>query len=289
MAKKTTNEFPDFGELNEAFGIYKAAVRQDPLVSDDALDRMFAEAPMRARAIRRVRLQWALTFASIGIVTAALIVTLGQNGDLQSPHSSGSSLQLMPPQQSPVQTPRVVSDTPSGRLTAPKHVSQVILPFNSSVLGTNPKYGSQSVNLVETEHFEFRVSAHVYPCTADIDSAVAHDPALGPGWRAADWIDLVGYTIDHPIQELIDSLHWTVFDTLAAYPDLIARDQFWIRYKGRTTLERDTVRHFFVARFHHHVPSTWKVHANLDNNEIAVGSWNEWHFPVLAVRRQAIH
>ncbi len=173
----------------------------------------------------------------------------------------------------------------SGRISSPKPINSSDAGMESSMRGSLPA-ASQL----------FRASALVYADNADLDSAVIHDPSLGPEWRLADWNDIVNVSKDHPIQELIHSLKWDL-DTGTHFP--VARNQFWLQYNGRSTTrsveqhygiasnEENSHRHYFVARFDHRVPDNFRVVAGIEDNEIVLGSWYDWKFPVLAVRRES--
>lgn len=144
-------------------------------------------------------------------------------------------------------------------------------------------FGGTALSLPDVGDLIFRASEFEYSDNVDLDSAVAHDPALGPGWRVADWTNLVGYSWHHPVQEIINSLHWAVRDSMSG--SSIDTTTFWIRYLGRTTLPADPRRHYFVARWDHNPPSWYKIHADLDNKLLVVGSWYGWNFRVLGVKK----
>jgi hypothetical protein len=254
-----------------------------------------------AAAITRERLQWALTTLSFAVATLALVLLVSQ---LRKTDTGSGTIQSVKPPATSAKAQASLCDTAKTGVTM-KTVSATkppkLLPWDITSQNVKPMFVAKTLALPNMGKLSFRASEREYPDNVDLDSVVAHDPALGPGWKVADWGDLVQYSLKHPIKELIDVIHWTVFDTNAKYPDLTTTNQFWVRYNGKNTLPEGeqhfrtstnkeiVLRHFFVTRFHHHVPPNFLPHAEIEDNEIVLGSWYDWKFRVLAVRKENFH
>jgi hypothetical protein len=220
-------------------------------------------------------LQWLLTIASLGIVTAALVVALGQkHGAPVTPKSTTTVVDT--PVTLSSQQLAVVEDTPARGWTMPKVVVSKRPVWDTTMTDAKPQYGGAPISLPPVRTLTFRVSELHYGDNTDLDSAVAHDPRLGAEWQVADWNDLLEYSSSHPIQDVIDSLYWEMGLT----------NQLWLRKNGRRTLPRDPLRYFFITRLDHLVWANYLVHAQIDNNHVVLGSWHGMDLRILAVQRQ---
>jgi hypothetical protein len=128
MKNDTTNGFPDFGELREVFGHYKASLRKDDLLGDHALDRIFAEAPARISSIRKVRMQWGVGIGGLAVVTLALFFVLTESSYVVP---MGAIIQKVKPPTTSAQSQASLYDTTKKGMTAPWQMSApkpVIVP-----------------------------------------------------------------------------------------------------------------------------------------------------------------
>jgi hypothetical protein len=270
------------GDLARYVNAYREHSASVPLETvEESLARSVGSA-FKAIAVRRVRLKWALAIASLGIVTVALIMELGQRH--RTPQVSQSTTPLVDtPFTHRSQALAALADTPSRGLTAPFLAVSKRPLWDTTVTNAKPQYGGAPISLPPARTLTFRVSVLHYGDNTDLDSAVAHDPRHGAEWQVADWRDLEEYSGSHPIQDVIDSLRWhlTTADTEGDY--------YWLRYKGRSTVPLDEQRHYLTTRFDHNKPSWWRADAQIDNKHIALGSWYGKHFKVLAVKRQNSH
>ena len=140
MKNDTTNGFPDFGELREVFGHYKASLRKDDLLDDEALDRMFAEAPARISSIRRARMQWGFGIAGLAVVTLALLFVLTESGNVET---TGATIQISKPPATPAQLLAFTTDSSERGMTAPlrpyrtkQHTAPALKPFPINYIST---------------------------------------------------------------------------------------------------------------------------------------------------------
>ncbi len=160
--KNVKESFPDFGPLRDVFESYKASVRHEPLLGKDALERMFAEAPARARAHRILRMKWSAGIASAAIIATALIIAMT--------HSS---------------PPAVPAVGGAVRVTPVKPFSAASGIKPDSVQGRTVAEPAD-----ELQVSDFKLSKYCYDSHLSLNRAVQSDPNLGPGWREATWNDL---------------------------------------------------------------------------------------------------
>jgi len=123
----------------------------------------------------------------------------------------------------------------------------------------------------ESADLLWRATTQYYSETANLDSIVTS--LFGPGYRLADWNDLVAYSQIHDIVAWADSI-----GMLNGYPNgfLVTcnGDHFW---NGGN-------RHYWIDRHDHVVPPGWLVHADIDNHFIDLGSWYDMWLRILCIR-----
>ena len=106
----------------------------------------------------------------------------------------------------------------------------------------------------------FGVTTDVYDYTQNWDDFIA--PIVEPGYRVAEWSDLVDYYNDGG-----DLL--TLFDGLGL-----------TEYKNSASIKRNGQQHYsstrgyFVSRHEHNLPSGYLAHENIDNYLLSLGSWS---------------
>ncbi len=276
--------------LDEIFAEYKPALGTKPLLDVKSLEAIYRQPVPPAILLSSSRNGWrAAAGPGFILLWASMLfslVWLDASYHASTRHASAFAAQ---PASLLVQ-PRAQSYASSACLELQRIASATIKSVSKqqetpeqSATPAYSMFGGAALALPNIRPLTFRVSKFEYDANGNLDSDVAHDPALGPGWQVADWNDLVDYSIGHPIQDVIDSLHWRLC-TGSRYDD-----SWLVRWNGRSTFLYDTARHFFVSRWDGNVPSTWLAHAGIDHNRIALGSWPGMHYPILAVRKKDFH
>ncbi len=259
MTKEFVINYPDFGALSNAFESYRNSVSTVPLLAEDALDRVFADAGYKARMLRRIRLQWAVGITGLMVVTAALILELSNTTEAPKP-------------------------------------SKPNVPVKVDTLSPANKKDTTTADTA-LQVSDFRLSKYAYDSYANLDSAVRHDPALGFAWRQADWNDLKEFCTDSGrVDTLIETLKLPLLHDAGvpggesiAGKNSDSLQNFYILRRGKKYLLTDTSDwHYFISRWDHHRPKWWMRYAQLDRDHLVLGGWTDVHLRILAVRRKAI-
>jgi hypothetical protein len=116
------------------------------------------------------------------------------------------------------------------------------------------------------EFSQFKLSKLRYTEKDDLNVAIERE--FGPGYRLADWNDVLQYK-----------------DRIAAFADavgLVENQDVLISRNGQRLL--GTRRHYILARHNHSRPSGWLVHDTIDGNLVDLGLGYGLSAPVLVIR-----
>ena len=127
-----------------------------------------------------------------------------------------------------------------------------------------PTFTPEPAEEAPAEVFLFAATKSTLSETGDIDGACV--AALGPGWRTADWNDIV---------EFIEAPH-AITDFVAKLGDFT---QLWVTYNANGWYSEQ--RHYFIEVHEGELPEGWLSHADIDEHFLDLGSWYDLELSVL--------
>lgn len=115
---------------------------------------------------------------------------------------------------------------------------------------------------------DFRITSGTHTEKEDLNAVIKAE--FGDNYRLADWTEIKAFSLDNP--------QWADQIGLAAgEPNglLVSNDGYKI-WLGRQ---------YFICRFNHDRPRPFLAHDSIDNDFVCLGSWQDLHRRVLAVRQ----